>query len=360
MREPGNGREALLDRLSADEKEIRELLRGARQELEVPADDFAAISAAARFEWRKLVEIEGAQRSPWREQRWLALAAGLLLAAATAWLWNANRKPTPTAIVATVELAGGELFAERTLEGEVARWAPAGGTALAAETELETSASSPGSTPFLALRLAGGQSVRLDSDSRVRLASSRRLDLLRGAVYVDSGAGASGKSALEVWTSVGTVTEIGTQFEVRIPAGAPAVRVRVREGRIAVASGAGRHLASAGEELAVGRDGVVARATVDPHLSEWAWALAAAPAPAIEGQPLRSYLDWVARELALRLRFEDEELQRDSRSTRLHGAIAGLTPEESLDVVLPGSGLDYRIEDGELRVQRPSSEDAVR
>jgi hypothetical protein len=35
----------------------------------------------------------------------------------------------------------------------------------------------------------------------------------------------------------------------------------------------------------------------------------------------------------------------------LHGSIEGLTPEQSLGVVLPGCGLAHRIDGGALRIE---------
>ena len=68
---------------------------------------------------------------------------------------------------------------------------------------------------------------------------------------------------------------------------------------------------------------------------------------------LAAYLEWVARETGRELEFESEELSRASESIVVHGSIESMTPTESLQAVLPGSGLDYQIENGSLRVARP-------
>jgi hypothetical protein len=78
--------------------------------------------------------------------------------------------------------------------------------------------------------------------------------------------------------------------------------------------------------------------------------LAAAPGLEIEGQTLRSYLDWVARETGWTVSFTDESLERSAATIILYGTIEGLNPEESLSVILPGSGLDYRVENGSLAI----------
>jgi ferric-dicitrate binding protein FerR (iron transport regulator) len=220
---------------------------------------------------------------------------------------------------------------------------------LAAGTAVETL---PGDKPArLALRLTGGESVRLAADSKLTLASPLLLELELGAVYIDTGRRANEAAAVEILTPFGIVRDIGTQYEVRLTAGEDAaVRVRVREGAVVVSHGEEVYRAAGGEELTLRRDGSIAIDTVEPHGSEWAWVLAAAPGLEIEGQTLRSYLDWVARETGWTVSFTDESLERSAATIILYGTIEGLNPEESLSVILPGSGLDYRVENGSLAI----------
>ena len=67
----------------------------------------------------------------------------------------------------------------------------------------------------------------------------------------------------------------------------------------------------------------------------------------------RAFLDWVGRETGWQLRYADEAIERSVATIRLHGTIEGLRPDESLDVILQGSGLDHRLEDGQILVIRP-------
>jgi hypothetical protein len=68
---------------------------------------------------------------------------------------------------------------------------------------------------------------------------------------------------------------------------------------------------------------------------------------------LGTYLDWVARETGWQVRYADEELEQSARTIRLHGTIDGLQPNESIGMILQGSGLDYRNEEGAILVVRP-------
>ena len=327
---------------------MRELLESAGRRPAVPAEDLAAIKAAARSEWQELVAAGRKRRLKLRRSVIIALAASLILAVAI-WRWKPGASPAVSGSIATVQLLKGEI----RVEGPPGHRVLAVGDSLAAGSVLATE---QGASPALvALHLAGGESVRLDSHTRVRLVSRARLDLMAGALYVDSGRPASGGS-LEIRTPFGSVRDVGTQFEVRLGReGDPALRVRVREGMVALVRHGGTDSVAKGEELRLRRDGRASRATIEPQGAAWSWVLAAAPSLDIEGVRLSDYLGWVSRETAWRLRYEDEALAELAAGIRLHGSIEGLAPDESVSVVMPGSGLGYRVEGTTLLVTRTRS-----
>lgn len=339
------------------EEETRQLLQSAGRRQAVAAEDLAMIKAAARVEWRAMVEQKEARRPGFRVLLPVALAASLVLVLAVGWWMTVKKAPATLDHVASVELLIGEIRAQGPLEWErEAIPQLAIGDSVPAGAELTTIGELDGQPALMALRLSGGQSVRLDTGTKVRFVSSRRLELERGAVYVDSEATAAGAGAVEVVTAFGTVQEIGTQFEVRVDDGeAATLRLRVREGTVSLLQGDASHSVATGEELTFHHDGSVARGTVERHGSAWKWILAAAPSLDIEGQTLRSYLEWVSRETGWRVRYADPALAESAATIELHGTIEGLAPDESASVVLPGSGLDYRVESGTLLVTRPSN-----
>ena len=59
----------------------------------------------------------------------------------------------------------------------------------------------------------------------------------------------------------------------------------------------------------------------------------------IEGLPLSTYLDRLAREQGWSVQHADSSLARDARGIILHGSVAGLAPEDALDVAIGTSGL---------------------
>lgn len=292
-----------------EEEQVRHLLEEAGPRPEVPPEDLAKIKAAFRAEWQEHLRR---RRSPDR-RLWLLAASVVLALGLGWWLWPA----APAVPVARVESSG------ETIRGGA---------------KVET-----GESPA-AFRLAGGSSLRLDAGSRVRLVSASEVWLERGAVYLDS----EGVGTVAIHTPLGTVTEVGTQFEVRLLGSA--VRVRVREGAVRVDS----HQADAGTELTLRADGSVTRSRIAAYGPPWSWVLKAAPPLRIEGLTLEEVLEGVVRETGWTVRYEDPGIAASAGEIVVHGDVGHLAPDQALEVVLPGAGLDHRVVDGVLILRAPN------
>lgn len=332
----------------AEEEEVRRLLESAGPRSEIPPDDLAQIKRAFRAEWQQYVHQRQARRfSTWNERRVLALAA-MLLMAAVGIVWWLRRPDVPGVLprVARVESVTGVVTARNPFTEDGTRPVQlTAGMEVFRETEIQTAGAGPGAPGHAALRLAGGVSLRLDAGSQVRLVDGSTVDLDRGAVYLDSG----GQPGLVlVRTRLGLVQDIGTQFEVRLLEAGSALRVRVREGEVRIEKGGAAYPAVAGVELTLRADGTVMRQQVAGHGSPWSWVLAAAPPLEIEGKTLQEVLDRVARETGWTIRYADEDLAASAGSIVVHGTIGHLTPDQALDVVLPGAGLRYEVVEGVL------------
>lgn len=365
---------------SSEEERIRSLLEGAGRRPEVPAEDLAAIRAAFRTEWAEHVRYRAPRRSRSRTTRslagprpalpLLALAATVLAALGLGWwLWRTAPTAGPEA-VARIEVLQGAVTARDAGDGSgetdgsplelaVDREIPAG-----AELVTGTAAAVPGR---VALRLAGGPSLRFDTGSRVHLVSGSEIELERGAVYVDTRSGDTGHTetgdgsdrprALRVRTPLGVVRDIGTRFEVRLletDGGevAGALRLRVREGRADLSWDATSDSAGAGEELTLHADGSLDRDRIDVHGPAWDWILRIAPPFEIEGRTLGELLVWVARETGWEVRYGDPALAEEAGTIVLHGSLGESTPDQAPGVVLPGAGLTARLEEGSLVIER--------
>lgn len=330
-----------------EEDAVRALFEEAGARPALAPEDLASIREAARAEWRERYGGRGARAKAGRW--WMAAAAALLAAVGLLLLRRAPGSPPPAASnVAAVERLTGPVLWSAGDEKPTAFPAAAVGQPLPAATELETGGAA-GRPGRLAIRMSGGASVRLDAGTRVRLASATVVELERGGVYVDTGGPASGHENVAVRTAAGLFQSIGTQFEVRAEEGA-VTRLKVREGRVRLARGAESVLTDAGQELIVRGDGSLDRGETAADGPEWEWVLTSAPMLDIEGVKVRAFLDWLARERGWRVELADKETTVLADSVVLHGSIAHLTPAEAPDVVLPSSGLGYRLSKGTLVV----------
>jgi hypothetical protein len=332
------------------DERLGELIRSAGRRPAIPERDRAVLEDAARSAWRRMATAERGKRL--RRRSAYALAASILIALAGAWWWMADGTPPIPEEVAKVESASGRV-ASLPGNGPGTRTTLSAGSSILVGDALETGGVGEESAGLLALSWVHGQSVRLDAGTRLRIASLSRIELARGAIYVDSVSTVPAEEELEILTPLGVVREIGTQYEVRVDVAAGTVRVRVREGGVLVQHDGEALSAMSGGQLILHDDGSVSRDVVDPAGSDWLWVLEAAPALDIEGASLASFLEWAARETGLEVRYADEELARSASTILLHGSIEGLRPDQSIDLILQGSGLEHRVEDGAVLVFRP-------
>lgn len=335
MNDKALGPRPLEDPPERDDATIRRVLRLVGPRPEVPAEAMAAARAAAEDEWRRTVRAH----SRWKRARhpgvWLVAATALL---AVGLVYRSGFSPRD---VATFEVVADSVSIEpRQTTGPVRP-----GEAVRAGARIDTDGGRS------ALALAGGVSLRLDAGTEVQLRSESVLELLRGAVYVDS----AGESSVEVRTSLGVVRDIGTQFEVRLlDGGEGTLRVRVREGAVTLERDGEVHEARAGTELRLAPGGQVTRGTVAAYGDEWDWVLATAPAFQAEGRTLGEFLDWLCHEGGWTLRYADGDLADLAASATLSGDTESLTPLQAAQVWLQASGLEHRFEDGTFVVDSGS------
>lgn len=270
----------------------------------------------------------------------LGLAASLTIAV---WI---NRQRTPAGSTDQV-VAIGQRIQGRPVIRSSARTAAArpltASTSIRRDELIETDAASRA-----AVQGSDGTSVRIDRSSRVRFITSTAIEVIAGAVYVETSNGSHG---FEVRTAMGGVRDVGTQFEVRLAGSS--LRLRVRTGAVEVRRGSAIATATAGTEAVVTSGGIESR-PLPPYGPEWAWTSGVAPSFAIEGQPLHAFLVHTAAEEGWTLRYADTGVADTARRTILHGSVEGLNAEDALGAALATSGLQYRLSTGELLVSRPA------
>jgi FecR protein len=323
--------------------QIGQLLKMAgRRQMPDPADMRRA-REAARAEWRFVVG-----RRTWRG-RWRigfgALAATFCALAAWVWL-RPPTAPASLADIATLQQVAGTVvvtsldIGRQTVTGAGMRIRPG------SRIEIPDGSGA-------ALRLIDGTAVRLDQTTVAVFEHAYHLTLERGAVYIDAGRSPRSTAPLRVETAFGSVRHLGTRFEVRL-AGA-SMRVRVREGLVAVEREGTRWTTQAGEALALTDVGTASRERIATSGPEWSWVGRLAEPFVLEGATVPAFLDWVGREEGWHWEIADAALRARADRIVLHGSIEGLTPEEALGAVLPPSRLTYRREGTRLLVAADGS-----
>ena len=308
---------------------IARLIREAGPRPSVPPERAERVRLAVEGHWRARVR----SRIYRRRLAWMLPPAAAAAALSISILTPRAPDPGP---VAVVELTEGDV----SLDGEPTDM----GQPVRSRSWVTTASRSR-----VALRLSSGTSLRLDEGTKLGFLAANRFSLQEGAVYVDSGPGAS---SVVIETPFGEARDVGTRFAVRTTA--DSMLVRVRDGSVRVDGARERLDAAQGEEVEIGRRGDVARRRILPHAREWDWVASIAPAFVLEGRSLGVFLDWVARETGLRVRFETDTLAKDASTVHLEGSIEGLSPREALDVVVPSTGLGYRIDGGTLFIENRS------
>ena len=252
-------------------------------------------------------------------------------------------RPPIEQTIATGERIEGTPVLRRQVDGrrEALPLSPA--TSIRAEDVIETDGNSRA-----ALRATDGSSVRLDRGSRIRLIAPAVIELDAGAAYIATSEGSRG---FEVRTSMGTVHDVGTQFEIRL--NETSLRVRVRTGLVEIRRRDGVVSTRAGSETTMTSNGVDTR-RVSTYGPEWDWTASLAPAFEIEGHSLQAFLDHVTREQGWALHYANPTLADTASRIVLHGSVNGLRAEEALGVALATSGLQFSLRAGELVVSRPA------
>ena len=158
---------------------------------------------------------------------------------------------------------------------------------------------------------------------------------------------------MTVHTAYGSITDIGTQFEVDLRGEEAALGVRVRSGSIRlIAEGVGDVFeASAGELLRMTVSGDFERSSTAVYGEAWAWTLRTSEPFVLDGASLAEYLDWLEAEMGWAIRFESPLDEQEARVIRLSGSsTAGQLADETVSSVLSSAGFSHKLTDGVLWV----------
>ncbi|UCF68326.1 MAG: FecR domain-containing protein [Acidobacteriota bacterium] len=315
---------------------VAQLLRRAGPRASLDAARREHAKRRVREVW--LAEVARRQRRA-RRGAGMAIAASVLVAVVGALMWRASYGPDPDVSPrARVEMASGLAWVGGQQGQPLSR-----GAQIGPGDEVRT-----GPDGRLAMRLAGGESLRVGGDTHFVLRAAADLELLSGLIYID--AGGAQPDIVRVETPLGRIIDIGTQFEVRLSD--DALRVRVREGAVRVEQDGRGTIVRDRSSVSVNRNGDVQTSDIAIYGASWNWVVTLSPTFELEGRRLSEFLVWVGRETGLRVEFAEPELARAAGEIELHGSLAGTSPIDAPAIVLPTCGLTHRIMEGKLLIEK--------
>ncbi len=201
------------------------------------------------------------------------------------------------------------------------------------------------------VRLVAGKStdLRINGQTSLVWQSADRLELLRGAVYVDTG----GEDDMTIVTNRGTVSDIGTRFLVSLED--DALEVAMRSGTTFIDSKLGRFEAKAaggrGDVLTIS-DQQVSSIVAPTSDDRWQW-IHQVP-KGYDSDRIVVVLEQIAADLGLNLEYEDAGTRAWVMNQRLLGeSLAALEPRQALNMLSVAAGIEVREADGSLSVTMP-------
>jgi hypothetical protein len=301
---------------------VERLVKLAEPGPEIPADGAARVKAAVRPAWQREV------RSRTRRRYVIWAAAASLAILLSVLVLRPDRAPAPpSAVLAQLEVVRGEITIRDAAGRPENGFGP--GAAVRAGSTLNSA-----SNGLASLRMSNGTGIRVDAGTTLQFLSADTVVLETGALYAD----ASGAGSLEVRTPLGVARDIGTRFEVRHSG--DQLLIRVRDGAVSLRTRGQNLRVDGGRELSVRVDGSAQDRPIAADAAEWSWAQTVAPPFPIEGQTVKSFLDWVSHETGSAIHYADVEAERLASTTVLHGSLGELRPGQAPEVILPSAGLE--------------------
>lgn len=264
----------------------------------------------------------------------LAMAAGLVLALSVGLL----NDPADTRFSVELAQASALRVDGRQVDAD-------GGVELPVQTGTLMQAGAPAR-----LVLSSGLDLRLNADTSIRWRDAQEIELVEGAVFIDT----NETGAMQVHTERGRVTDIGTQFLVSYAD--DVLEVAVRTGRALVESASGHFEAGAdgfhGDVIRLSDAGVAT--SVEPtDAGRWTW-ISAVPRGYEEAR-VALLLRQIALDLGRRVVYADRGSEARVSNLTLRGErLDGMTAEQALRVVAAAADLEIALApQRELRVAVP-------
>lgn len=317
--------------------DIGQLIRHVGARDNVPDERYGRAMDNVQRHWERVVAEHRRGRS--RSQlRFIAVAASLIVVVVASVLYSYIKEVPGPVAMASIDRVLGEVL----VDGQLA----SAGDSIAPHALFETRGDSR-----IALRLAGGQSLRLDTLSRVVVHSANDVGLQRGGLYVDTER-SRGAAPVVVTTAFGRARDVGTQFQVRLDD--DVLTVGVREGQVEVTRPDREALAiDSGRVVDLGLDGGQVERDAGYDDPIWEWVGTVAPEFDLNGATLEQYLTWYAGQRGVNLVWADAGSEQRAKRIKVYGSIAGTSLEGGFEAVKRIAPFEHRFEDDALWISLP-------
>ncbi len=321
---------------------LAQLLASVEPRKAPPAHVEAQVRAAVHAEWLHLTQ----QRKVKQQRRWLAVAATLVCAIGAGWLVrNMNGEVTvaPSNAAATVaviaQLRGAAIVNDLNA-------APT--NEIHSNDVLRTHGDAG-----MRVELRNGVSLRVAANTELHWLAVDSVQLVQGAVYVDSHANAA---PLKIHTPRGDVTHLGTRYLVDVEG--QSLDVAVREGQVAIhadhnsVSDPMNDQISVGalQQVRMGANGEIVRNDLQLSDAVWQWADALAQPFALENRSVAEFLQWVANETGCEVSYASASVKAAASSTVLHGQASTQAPLQALQAVLATTDFHASVQGRQLLI----------
>jgi ferric-dicitrate binding protein FerR (iron transport regulator) len=325
------------DPANPGDDDIARLLRAAGPREQLPADMQQRWEQQFRAELKPVLEGRGRSRRNWI----MGLCAGLAAVAGAITLLQGPSPAVGPQVLVSLSHGQSQLLVPDAAARDVV---------VGQQLEIGSTVNT-GADAMVALKY-GQYDLRINRDTRL-LIDEEQLVLERGEVYASDYGFAGTDRQLSIRTAHGTIRDIGTQFTVIASTDSTVTTVR----RGAVIIDTGRQELRAEPERGFARrliiDGKlnVTQEQVAAGGADWDWIYLGGTDFTLEGSSAYDFLQWSVGESGQQLEFASPGAETLARSTRLHGDISGLNPEQAVQPVLASTDLTAEhLADNTLRI----------
>ena len=199
----------------------------------------------------------------------------------------------------------------------------------------------------LLIELDNGNSFRVDENTQLQIVNRNEINLDHGQIYIESSQQYP-SSKLMILTHLAEVNHIGTRYLVSLRN--DKLDVAVRDGKVVINNDAGINEVDNGFEASLNLAGEIQQQPITSYDSKWEWTQKIAKSFNIQDKTVAEYLAWVSAETGYEIHWESTSDKVNATKVILSGSINGVSPMDSLDVILPTTRFNYQLNESAIHI----------